>query len=275
LQILDANGTVIREMSALGREGLNKATWDLRYDGPRQVELRTLPPDNPHIWDEPRFKDRDTRPIVHWGINSPQRVGPIAAPGSYGVRMTVDGATASQPFLVRKDPAIPSPDADLVASTAAQLRIRDAINQTADLINRLEVMRKQIEDQITAHRDEVEVARALAALDAKLLEVELRLLSRTELHSDDKWYVEAYKLYLNLVWLAGDVGTGASDLAGGAEFRPTDAAMEALAMFEGELRDAEAAFRRVMANDVPAFNRAMAGKVPPVTDIASDSRGNP
>ena len=49
--------------------------------GPKQVELRTLPPDNPFIWDEPRFKGRDTRPIIHWGIQQAMRVGPLAAPG--------------------------------------------------------------------------------------------------------------------------------------------------------------------------------------------------
>ena len=41
-----------------------------------QVELRTIPPDNPHIWEEARFKGKDTRPIVHWGIQQP------AAPGA-------------------------------------------------------------------------------------------------------------------------------------------------------------------------------------------------
>ena len=71
------------------------------------------------------------------------------------------------------------------------------------------------------------------ALDKKLFDVELRLLSRTEIHSDDKWYVESYKVYMNLVWLSGEVGTGAGDVAGGAEFRPTDASLGVLAMLEG------------------------------------------
>ena len=48
---------------------------------------------------------------------------------------------------------------------------------------------------------------ALRDLDRKMLDVELRLVSRTELHSDDKWFVEPYKVYLNLVWLSGEVGT--------------------------------------------------------------------
>ena len=107
-EILDANGAVIRTLERPGRAGLNRATWDLRYDGPAQVELRTMPPDNPHIWEEARFKGRDTRPIVHWGIQGPQRQGPIAAPGRYTVRMSVGGQTMTQPFEVIGDPKLPA-----------------------------------------------------------------------------------------------------------------------------------------------------------------------
>jgi hypothetical protein len=230
------------------------------------VELRTTPPDNPHIWDEARFKDKTTRPIVHWGIQSPQRAGPLAAPGSYAVRVTANGATQTQPFRVLRGTSLPSSDADLAASTATQVRIRDDINATVDLINRLEVMRRQIEDQRKTSGANGRLARPLAELDRKMMDVELKLLSRTEMHSDDKWYVEPYRVYLNLVWLAGDVGTGASDLAGGADYRPTDASLAALAMLEQELAAAQGAFTRLLQRDLPAFNKAMAGKLPPISD---------
>lgn len=63
----EANGANIRTVEAAGRAGLNRIVWDLRYDPPHQVAFRTTPPDNPHIWDEPRFKGKETRPVVHWG----------------------------------------------------------------------------------------------------------------------------------------------------------------------------------------------------------------
>ena len=109
-------------------------------------------------------------------------------------------------------------------------------------------------------------AKALKEFDRKALDVELRLLSRSDLHSDDKWYVEAYKVYLNLLWFYGDVGLGASDVAGGAEYRPTDQAVQIFDMLEKELAEARTAFNALMAVDLPAFNKAMAGKVPVVTD---------
>ena len=99
-------------------------------------------------------------------------------------------------------------------------------------------------------------------MDKKLLDVELRLLSRTEMHSDDKWYVESYKIYMNLIWLSGEVGTGAGDVAGGADSRPTDASMAFLSQLEKELAATKAAYDRVMKDDVAAFNKAMSGKLP-------------
>ncbi len=259
-EILDANGAVIRKLDGSARAGLNRTSWDLRYEGPAQPELRTIPPDNPHIWEEARFKGRDTRPIVHWGIQTVQRQGPVGTPGRYQVRMMAAGQIYTRPFDVVADPKLPTTASDMAASTSAQIRIRDDINRSVKIINRLEVMRKQIEDLLKANASRKPVETALRDLDAKMMTVELQLLTRTEMHSDDKWYVEAYRVYMNLLWLGGVIGGGASDVAGGAEYRPTDASLEVLAMIEKDLAAAESSFATLMDRDVPAFNRANAGR---------------
>ncbi len=97
IAILDATGKPVREMKAPAHQGQNRRTWDLRYDPPKLVALRTTPPENPHIWEEPRFRGQDSRPITHWGADEAE-VGPIAAPGKYTVRMTVDGEIYAQPL---------------------------------------------------------------------------------------------------------------------------------------------------------------------------------
>src|SRR5438067_4482697 len=182
VQILDSTGAVIRTIQQPTRVGFNRATWDLRYDPPKRVELRTTPESNPHIWEEPRFKGRATRPITHWGIQGPQSSGPLALPGRYAARVIVGAdTTAPKPFDVLRDPEIVSSDADLLASTQTQIRIRDDMNAAAEMINKLEIVRKQIEDQRKSTTTSADVASALAAFDAKLLGVELRLLTRTDL----------------------------------------------------------------------------------------------
>jgi hypothetical protein len=128
------------------------------------------------------------------------------------------------------------------------------------MINRLELMRKQIEDLLKTNAGKKPVELALRDLDKKMMDVELMLVTRTEMHSDDKWYVEAYKVYMNLIWLNGVMGTGAGDVAGGAEFRPTESSMQVLDMLEKDLAAAQAAFTALMEKDVPAFNTANSGR---------------
>ncbi|MGE5360096.1 MAG: hypothetical protein ACM3NQ_13855 [Bacteroidales bacterium] len=256
IDILDANGAVIRKLTGSGRAGLNRAAWDLRYEPPAQVELRTLAPDNPHIWEEARFKGRETRPIVHWGIQQPQRGGPLAAPGPYKVRLSVASQSYARDLEIVKDPKIATDNNNLSASTSMQVKIRDDINKSVAMINRLEVMRKQIEDLVKANGTNKNAVKALADLNEKMLQVELQLLSRSDLQSDDKWYVEAYKVYSNLLWLSGVVGTGAGDVQGGADYRPTDSSVQVLAMIEKDLATAEADYRALMEKIVPAFNKA-------------------
>ena len=269
IQILDSTGAVIRTMQQPTRAGLNRTTWDLRYDAPTRVELRTTPQANPHIWEEPRFRGRVTRPITHWGIQGPQGSGPLALAGHYTARVIVGtDTTAPKPLEIVRDPKIAASDADLLASTQAQIRIRDDMNAAAEMINKLEIVRKQIENQRKEATTAADASSALAAFDAKLLGIELRLLTRSDLNSDDKYYVEAYKVYMNLIWLAGEVGTGAGDVAGGADTRPTDTSRQVLAAIEADLAAAKIEYTRVMTEDLPAFNRAMAGKLTALTEIA-------
>src|SRR5206468_343800 len=180
------------------------------------------------------------------------------APGRYTARLAVSGRTLTRPIEVLKDPALPSTDEELMMSTRTQLRIRDALNTTADMVNRIEALREQIEDQTGRTKGKAAAMKALTDLDTRLVAVETRLLSRTDLHSDDKWYVEAYKIYMNLIWLNGVVGSGAGDVAGGAEYRPTDAALAVLDSIEKDLAAAKVEFSAVMEKDVPAFNRSSA-----------------
>lgn len=270
IEILDAAGTAIREVRAPGRAGLNRAGWDLRYAPPRLIAMRTTPPENPHLWEEPRFRGQETRPVTHWGLQ-PAEVGPIAAPGKYSVRLTVDGDTQTQPLEILRDPKVTATDADLEASVKLQLQIRDDISASADIVNQLEVMRKQLEDVqkgLRAQRSKEEVLKSVAAMDKRMLEVENMILEPAAMLSDDKYFVQAYRVYMNLLWLNGEVGPGAGDVAGGADFRPTDTSLAVLATIEKDLTAAKAAYKKLLDAEVPAFNRSLAEKgITPVVGL--------
>ena len=255
IEIVDAKGTTIRTMKTIGRAGMNLATWDLRYEPPLRVDLRTTAPDNPHIWEDPRYKGEPRRPINHWGIQGAMAAGPIALAGKYSAKFTVDGKTASQGFEVFKDPEIATGDADLMASLTAQVKIRDDMTASAEMVNRIEEIRKQIEDRLKGDTARAELKAALADLEKKALSVELMILSREDLNSDDKWFVEPFSTYMNLIWLNGEVGTGAGDVAGGAEFRPTEASMGVLGQLAKALTDAKAAYKTLMEKEAGTISQ--------------------
>jgi photosystem II stability/assembly factor-like uncharacterized protein len=260
MEILDGGGKVLKTQMVTAHAGLNGINWDLQLEAPKLVELLTTPPDNPHIWEEERFKDVQIRRITHWGI-TPSTGIPLAAPGKYQVRFTADGAPLVQSFEVIKDPAIAASVEDLQTSSAAQMRIRDDITQTSEMVNKMERWRKQIEDQVKASAARPAVVKSLKNLDTAIWDVEVKLVSRSEIHSDDKYFPEAYKVYMNLIWLSGGVGQGASDEAGSIDYKPTDTQMQVLDVIEKELASAKAGFDKLQATDIPAFNKAMAGKV--------------
>ncbi len=282
IEVLDEHNTVIRKLKAPGKAGVNRTAWDLRYEPPHVIALRTAAPDNPHIWEEPRFRGKDSRPVTHWGIEGAQ-VGPIVAPGKYTLRLTVNGQTFTQPLTILKDPHAPSTDADIDASVKTLLRIRDDITHTSDMVNRIEWMRKQLDDvnaMLADQKSKADLRKSVQQMDQKMQSVEFKLLAREQANSDDKYYTDAYKVYLNLIWLNGEVGTGAGDVAGGADFAPTPASLEVLQSIEKSLSEATADYQNLMTQQLPAFDRTLTQQgitpltaaMPPVTAMSSTTR---
>ncbi|MBS0579537.1 MAG: sialidase [Proteobacteria bacterium] len=294
LEIVDSKGASVRTLEAKDLvPGINRIQWDLRYESPRLVALRTVAPDNPRIWLEPRFWEEDSRAITHWG-SRPAEVGPIVAPGVYTLRLTAASRSYEQPLTVVADPRAPGSAADIESSVGTLLRIRDDISHVADSINRMEWMRKQLEviqsmlqtgaphrkpetgfgeddddedaepaaapPRLLSAAEEQQRAQLLQAaqdLDKKLEAVESRLVSRALRDSDDKYFVEAYGAYLDLIWLNAEVGTGGGDVAGGADFAPTAAQLATLTALEGEMAHAEADFQAILQQELPAFNQSL------------------
>jgi uncharacterized membrane-anchored protein YhcB (DUF1043 family) len=262
MDILDGKGTVISSSQVTGRAGMNRVSWDLRYPGQDRPQLRSIPPDNPEIWNAGRWEGR-VRPVTHWGLAAGFR--PIAAPGRYTVRFTYNGRNYTQPFEVWKDATLTSTDADLVAGTELQVKVVDLINTVVNRINRIEIMRMQVEDLRKQHAASKDLDQALAGIYQRMYDTELHYLSRTEMHSDDKWYVEKYKLYMNLTWLAAEIGSGGGDVMGGLAYRPTNAAQAQYQDHVKLMATAQSDFDKLMA-EVAAFNKKYAGKIAAITD---------
>ncbi len=262
IEILDAKGDVIRKMTAPGHPGINRTAWDMRYDPMRTIALRTIPPEDPHIWEEERFKGKESRPVTHWGM-TPEQPGPLAAPGRYTVRLAIDGESFKEPLEILIDPHSPSTQQGIEASLKMQLRIRDDVNKVSDMVNRIEWMRKQltqVEAMLGEDNREKQLLDSAKETDKKMQDVEYQFLAKDLAASDDKYYISAYKVYYNLLWLNAEVGTGAGDVAGAGDYGPTDTSPQLLAGIEKDLVHAEGDYRELITKVVPAFNRTLASK---------------
>jgi len=258
IDITDAKGVSVARVTNPGHAGLNRIAANLVYPGPRLVALRTTPPEDPHIWEEPRFENQQTRPITHWGIEGSAN-GPTAGPGTYTVKLTVDGQSFTQPLKVTAGPGSHGSDADLGAALRLELKVRDDISTVSDMTNQLEWMRRQLEDEKKTVESKAALLTAINNIDKKLKDVELRLVSESEMLSDDKYYVEAYKLYLNFIWLGQEIGGGGGDVAGNGDYAPTETQVQLVLDLEKQLAEAQTAYKAVMDKEVPAYNQQITG----------------
>jgi photosystem II stability/assembly factor-like uncharacterized protein len=273
IEVVDAKGGVIRDLEEPAHAGLNRVYWDMRYAPPKLIQLRTTPETNPHVWDDLRFLGKSWRPITHWGIREAE-VGPIVGPGTYTVKLTVDGQSYSQPLEVVADPRTPGTPAQTEATVKMLLQIRDAITNVSEMTNQIEWLRKQLETVEAMLKSEKKPSQektlqAVENMDKKMQGIEAQLFSPALANSDEKSYLDKYKLYLSLVWLNGEVGTGGGDVDGNPGYAPTDASVEVFNMLSKRLAAAKAQYRDLMEKELPQFNRSLAeqGVTPLVSQL--------
>ena len=262
LTIQDENGTVVRSLMGSRNPGLNRVIWNLREEPLRQIELRTTPSFHPHVWEEKRFNGRDTRPVLHWGIQEPQ-TGVLASPGKYSVKLTVDGKDYPQELTVLKDPNS-SGTLDDIKDMVRLWRMTVAdINTTVDMINQLEWIGKQAEDLIKllqATQDGDKVLPEVHEFQKRYMALEDKLLQRQLHASDPKSYKAEMKLYSKLLWYSGEIGTGAGDIRNTEDLGPTSQQLEVYDILKKRLQAAQSEYDELIKNGIPAFNKKLAEK---------------
>jgi hypothetical protein len=138
IDVLDARGRVVRHMSSVQPQplremarapmesfwlapprglpanvGLNRTNWDLRYDPPPAFAHGFEFNGNP-------------------GVTPMAPEGPLVLPGTYTVRLTVDGKRYAQPLTVRPDPRSHISRATLVAQDTLLRRLYSGLQATWD-----------------------------------------------------------------------------------------------------------------------------------------------
>jgi hypothetical protein len=102
-----------------------------------------------------------------------------------------------------------------------------------------------------------ELLKATEEFDKQLEAVESRLVSRALRNSDDKYFIEPYGAYLDLIWLNAELGTGGGDVAGSADFAPRAAQLELLKSYEDEAQAAGSDFDKLLHEHLSQLNQAL------------------
>ncbi len=212
------------------KQGMNRLVWDLRYDA------------------TPRVKDYylyDYEGGSH---------GPMALPGKYTVKLTVDGKSYTAPLELKMDPRVKTPLGELEKQLALGLEIRSqlttvygAVNQMLDLRAQIAGMRERVKG--TAAESLIP---AIDELEKKLAAAEEPLINAKVSASEDSL---AYPLGLDgdLAYL-GDMVNGRADTA------PTEAEYQEFKRLKGEVEERLLSWNVLRKNDVPALEKQAQAK---------------
>jgi len=247
LEILDAKGQLVRKYPAKRQPG-DEAGDEEGFGRPREQTLPAEAGLNRFVWD---LHYEGASKVPHSPLWAGSTDGPEALPGTYQVRLTVQGKSYTAPLEIKPDPRLKVTQQDLQKQFDLLMKIRERVTQTHDTVNQI----RDIRAQITALNKRLEgqsqakpVADAGKQLDKKMTEVEEVLIQTKAKSSQD---VLNYPIRLNnyLVALGGVVES--SDSA------PTQASLNVYDMLSKQVDEQMAKWKQILATDVPAYNDAV------------------
>jgi hypothetical protein len=184
LEFLDSAGKLIREFSSKAPEAAPESPSVASEENPFRAQPAPRVPAAPGLnrftWNM-RYPDASTFPgLIMWAGNV---VGPLASPGAYQVRLTVDGKSQTQRLAILKDPRLDATPDDYAKQLSLALQVRDKLSATNDAVIRIRAVRQQLDE--FAKRDDKRVSDAAKALSAKLTTVEEDLYQTKNRASED------------------------------------------------------------------------------------------
>ena len=224
------------------KAGLNTFSWNMRYP------------------DASTFQN-----LIMWagGVQ-----GPVAPPGTYSVRIKVNGVTQTQSFRTLKDPRSKATQADLEDQFAFLLRVRDATSKANDAVKLVRSIRSQTAERLSklpeARRGEFSTASA--ALVSTLEQAE-REIYQTQNRSGQDPLNYPIRLNNKIAALAG--------VAASTDARPTDQTREVFAILSRQLDAQVAKIRAALAQSLPSLNRMLAASsLPPLVESTTEPATN-
>ncbi|MBV9296294.1 MAG: hypothetical protein JO145_12045, partial [Acidobacteriaceae bacterium] len=207
-------------------QGLNRFEWNLRY-----ADATSFPG------------------MILWAGNVR---GPVVTPGTYQVRLNVNGKSQTQKLEVRKDPRVETTPEQYSAQLALELQMRDKLSQTNEAIVQIREVRKQI-DELTGRlkaagespKSQLLLERA-KSLSQKLTAIEEALYQTKSKASEDPLNFPV-RLNNKLAALLSAVAE--------ADSQPNSSEQEVYESLATQINAQVHDFNDLLASDIPAFNK--------------------
>ena len=254
IEILGADGKTIRTLKEKGKEGLNRVWWDLRYEPAKKPKLRTPPRDAPWVKNGPK----GWRELVAASVD-PIVPGPVVVPGTYTVRLVAGGQTLSAPLHVLPDPHTLGTLQSIRSGVDFSLQLRAELDSVAEMIDHLELTRKQIEnlaEQIPHNAKNKPVLDAARQLNEKALAIEGKLVDVHLTGAYEDSFLHPAGLYERLALLL-QVMDSSSDGGSSADQGPTQGETGLNQSFEQQIAQAKQSLAQLINTETPAFNRLL------------------
>ncbi len=205
------------------KAGTNRFTWDLRYPGATVFEGEIM-----------------------WGARAEQ--GPLALPGDYRVRVTANGASQTQPFVLKLDPREHVAEAQLEDQFKLASQVRDQVSELDEMVIKIRQIVKDARERASKSNDAA-LASAGASLRDKLSTIEEEIYQVRNRANEDPLNFPI-KLNNQIAALARSIETGDNP--------PTDQDYEIYRVLTARLEAVRARFDSAMKTDLQNFNDLLA-----------------
>jgi hypothetical protein len=244
IRIENAKGEVVRTLEGTKTAGVNRVYWDLRGEPSTQIKLRT----------KPLYADWVEMGEEGFRAAAIGRISILEPPGVYKVVLEAAGKEQRKDLRLLKDPHSEGTEEDIRLQTEMLAELRKDLSAAAESINRIEWMRKQLQDLRALVKDlgpkdsesvvegSQELEGTLVALEEKLYE--LKVVDRGQ--DRVRWPT----------MLAGRIAYLANAVAV-SDFRPASQHREVHQILKERLTAYQRELDLLLENEIPAFNRTL------------------
>jgi hypothetical protein len=244
IAIQDPKGQTVRTLQGPATAGLHRVYWDLRTAPSKGIEFRTSPLYAPEI---EVGADGIRRSGSGFGVGGGRMVI-LEPPGTYSVKLTVNGRDFTQPLTVIKDPQSGGTEADIAAQNTLLLDIRQNLDAAVDLVNEIELVRGQLVALNRVVKDP-EVTKASAELDKKYIDLEQSLVELRSTGRGQDGVRWGSKLVSKMGYLANGVAS--------ADFKPTNQENEVAALHQERVKTYRTQLDALRSRELDAFNELL------------------